>query len=95
VLPDASVGGDLEAAGTLRIEINGHLVEEGPAAGVPGGPSGSLAWLERHLKGYGRALAPGQLILTGTPLGLISVRPGDRIRVLAENLGPVEAFVTS
>lgn len=93
VLPDASAGGDLEAAGTLKIEINGRLVEEGPAAGVPGGPSGSLAWLERHLKAFGRALAPGQLILTGTPLGLITVRPGDQVRVVAEHLGEVEAFV--
>jgi len=93
VLPDPSVGGDLEAAGSLRIEINGCLVEEGPAAGVPGGPSGSLAWLERHLKSYGRALVPGQLILTGTPLGLILVQPGDRVRVMAKHLGQVEAFV--
>jgi len=95
VLPDTFVGGDLEAAGYLKIEINGRLVEEGPAAGVPGGPSGSLAWLERHLKAFGRVLAPGQLILTGTPLALIPVQPGDRVRVLAENLGHVDAFVTS
>jgi len=95
VLPDAFVGGDLEAAGYLKIEINGRLVEEGPAAGVPGGPSGSLAWLERHLKAFGRVLVPGQLILTGTSLSLIAVQPGDRVRVLAENLGQVEAIVTS
>lgn len=95
VLPDAFAGGDLAAAGALKIEINGRLVEEGPAAGVPGGPSGSLAWLERHLKAYGRALVPGQLILTGTPLGLITVQPGDRVRVLAEKFGHVEASVTS
>jgi len=95
VLPEASVGGDLAAMGYLRIEINGRLVEEEPAAGVPGGPSGSLAWLEGHLKAYGRTLAPGQLILTGTPLSLIAVQPGDRVRVVAENLGHVDAFVTT
>ena len=28
--------------GTLRVEINGRTVEEGPMSGVPGGPAGSV-----------------------------------------------------
>ncbi|MCA1656167.1 MAG: fumarylacetoacetate hydrolase family protein [Actinobacteria bacterium] len=38
-------------------------------------------------------LQAGHLVLTGTPLGLIRVRPGDHIRVTAEHLGAVEATI--
>jgi 2-keto-4-pentenoate hydratase len=81
--------------GTLRVEINGRTVEEGPMSGVPGGPAGSVEWLRRHLAAYGLALRPQQLVLTGTPLGLIPMRPGDSVRVTAEGLGSVEATVVA
>ncbi len=87
--------GDEPPAGTLRVEINGETVEEGPMSGVPGGPAGSVKWLRRHLAAYGLALRPRQLLLTGTPLSLIPVRPGDSIRVTAEGLGSVEAKVVA
>ncbi len=78
--------GDEPVTGRLTVEINGTCVEEGPMDGVPGGPAGSLRWLAQHLADHGLSLRPGQLILTGTPLGLIRVRPGDHIRVTAEHL---------
>ena len=43
--------------------------------------------------GHGLVLRPRQLVLTGTPLGLIPVRPDDTVRVTAERLGTVEAMV--
>jgi 2-keto-4-pentenoate hydratase len=79
--------------GLVRVEINGKTVEEGSMSGVPGGPAGSVRWLRRHLEAYGLALRPRQLVLTGTPLGLHPVRPGDTVRVTAERLGDVEATV--
>ena len=81
--------------GALRVEINGTTVEEGPMSGVPGGPAGSMEWLRRHLAAYSLALRPQQLVLTGTPLGLIPIRPGDSVRVTAEGLGSVEATVVA
>ena len=87
-------GGEL-LDGTLRVEINGRMVEDGSMSGVPGGPAGSVEWLRRHLPAYGLALHPWQIILTGTPLSLIPVRPGDSVRVTAERLGTVEARVVS
>jgi len=81
--------------GTLRVEINGRTVEEGPMSGVPGGPAGSVEWLRQHLAAYGLALQPQQLVLTGTPLGLYPVRPGDSVRVAAERLGSAEATVVA
>ncbi len=61
--------------------------------GVPGGPAGSLRWLAAHLADHDLSLRPGQLVLTGTPLGLIRVRPGAAIKVSAEHLGAVEVTV--
>jgi 2-keto-4-pentenoate hydratase len=81
--------------GALRVEINGRTVEEGPMSGVPGGPAGSVEWLRQHLAAYGLALRPQQLVLTGTPLGLIPLRPGDSVRVTAEGLGSVETTVVA
>jgi 2-keto-4-pentenoate hydratase len=79
--------------GRLTVEINGICVKEGPMDGVPGGPGGSLRWLAQHLADHGLSLRPGQLVLTGTPLGLIRVRPGDHVRVTAEHVGAVEATI--
>lgn len=87
--------GEKPLDGALRVWINGSLVEEGPMSGVPGGPAGSVEWLRRHLPAYDLALRPRQLVLTGTPLGLIPVRPGDSICVSAERLGTVEATVVA
>ncbi len=85
--------GDEPPTGRLTVRIDGACVEEGPMDGVPGGPVGSLRWLAAHLADHGLPLRPGQLILTGTPLGLIRVRPGARVEVSAEGLGVVEATI--
>jgi len=87
--------GEEPLEGTLRVEINGRTVEEGPMSGVPGSPAGSVEWLRGHLEAYGLALRPRQLVLTGTPLGLYPVRSGDSVRVTAEQLGTVEATVAA
>ena len=95
VLPAPEAGarwrGNEPLRGALRVEIDGRTVEEGPMSGMPGGPAGSVEWLRGHLAVYGLALRPHQLVLTGTPLSLIPVRPGDSVRVTAEGLGAVGA----
>ncbi len=96
VLPDTDGTGwrgEESLDGVLRVEINGRTVDEGPMLGVPGGPAGSVGWLRRHLEAHGLALRPRQFVLTGTPLGLYPVRPGDAVRVAAGRLGAVEATI--
>lgn len=96
VLPadaEAPYRGDDALPGLLTVEVNGRVVDTGPMTGVPGGPSGSLDWLRRHLAERGLALRPGHLVLTGTPLGLIPVSPGDDVRVAADGLGDVRMSV--
>lgn len=58
-------------------------------------PAGSVEWLRRHLAVYGLSLRPGQLVLTGTPLGLIPLGPGDHVAVRADHLGRVEASIVA
>jgi 2-keto-4-pentenoate hydratase len=82
-------------SGRLTVRIDGTCVEDGPMDGVPGGPVGSLRWLAAHLADHGLSLRPGQLVLTGTPLGLLRVRPGASVEVTAEGLGVVEASVVA
>ncbi|QGK71705.1 hypothetical protein GIY23_21235 [Allosaccharopolyspora coralli] len=97
VLPPPPVAlswrGDEPLPWRLTVGIDGVRVDDGPMDGVPGGPGGSLCWLRQHLADREQTLRPGQLILTGTPLGLIPVRPGQHVRVTAEHLGAVEATI--
>lgn len=87
--------GDGALTGQLRVEVDGRVVDAGPMTGVPGGPSGSLRWLRGHLAERGLVLRPGHLVLTGTPLGLIPLRPGSHVRVEAAGLGEVRMSVTA
>jgi 2-keto-4-pentenoate hydratase len=96
VLPagaEASWRGDDSLDGLLRVEVDGRVVDAGPMNGVPGGPYGSLEWLRGHLAERGLTLRPGHLVLTGTPLGLIPVSPGNEVGVDAEGLSEVRMSV--
>jgi len=81
-------------AESVSIEVNGHVIQHGLSSDVPGGPAGSLAWLKSHLAAHGLTLRPRQLVLTGTPLGLIPVHPGDRVVVTTTRSSSVEARIT-
>src|SRR5947207_2247106 len=66
----------------ISVRRNGHLLGSATSDAIPGGPLESLRQLAEHLKLYGIALKRGQLILTGSPLPLYPVQPGDRIEVV-------------
>ena len=53
-----------------------------PAWPLPGGPEASLEWLRANLQGQGLSLRPGDLVLAGTPLGLLPVQAADRVLVV-------------
>ncbi len=77
----------------LEVRINDELVDTGPLWSMPGGAKEAVAWLKNHLSDYGLPLEAGHLVLTGTPLGLHHVRPGDYIRVLSKGFMRVDANV--
>ncbi len=79
---------DTEGVG---VWIDGELVTSGIGAEIMGGPLVSLRWLVNHLVRRGEALRAGQLVIPGSPVGLVSVEPGDRVTAGFTHVGRVEA----
>ena len=52
---------------------------------MAGGAAASVDWLRQHLAEFGLAFIPGQIVLSGTPLGLYPVAPGDDVIVFFDN----------
>ncbi len=75
--------------GAIRLEVNGEPRQSGDLA--------QMIWkvpeVIAHLSGL-FALAPGDVILTGTPAGVGPVSPGDRLRGEVEGVGAFEVVVT-
>lgn len=81
---------DLSAIG-VRVTINGAEVATGRGDAVLGHPLHSIAWLAAKLAAYGRGLAAGDHIMTGSFTRQFLIASGDRIRTEFERLGAVEA----
>jgi len=60
---------------------------------LPGGPTSSLIQLAEHLENFGVRLRQGQIVLTGSPLPLYPVFPGDRVEVKCRHLANVEISI--
>ena len=78
----------------LSVKINSKVIATGDLWPFPKGPSGSVDWLESNLKIWNRSLSPGNIILTGTTLGLYQVQPGDKIEVSINEETPVRCTVS-
>ena len=81
-----------EVAG--RALINGAEVGTGTGADVLGHPHNALAWLANHLASEGKGLHKGQLVLTGSLVKTVWLKPGDRVVMELGGLGKVEAEFT-
>jgi 2-keto-4-pentenoate hydratase len=88
---DLTANPDVAQSEELEVRINDELVDTGPLWSMPGGAKEAVAWLKNHLSDYGLPLKVGHLVLTGTPLGLHRVGPGDYIRVLSKGFMRVDA----
>ena len=82
-----------QAARTLAFTVNGSVVEAGELWAMAGGAVEAVAWLRADLDRHGVSLSPGDLVLTGTPLGLHPVHPGDRVAVSVDGRELVEARI--
>ena len=74
-----------------RALINDVLAGQGTGADVLGHPLHALAWLANHLASRGDGLEAGQLVLTGSLVKTVWLKPGDRVRMELDGLGTVEA----
>jgi len=81
------------ASRALTVTINGVTIASGGLWSMPGGADEVIAWLAAHLKQSGERLAPGDLVLTGTPLGLHPVRPRDKLVVSVDGVAFVDCEI--
>ena len=84
VLPRVDIAMPIECwarARALAVVVNGIEIDSGELWAMPGGAAEAVRWLREDLGQQGVSLAPGDLVLTGTPLGLHAVLPGDRVAV--------------
>jgi 2-keto-4-pentenoate hydratase len=74
-----------------RALVNHEEVGQGTGADVLGHPYLALAWLANHLAAEGRGLMAGQIVLTGSLVKTVWLKPGDQVRMELDGLGTVEA----
>ncbi len=74
-------------------EIDGKPVQIGSTAAILGHPVRSLAAASRIVAEHGMALEPGWVVMAGGATAATYVKPGNHLRVVAENLGSVGLHV--
>jgi 2-keto-4-pentenoate hydratase len=74
-----------------RAMINGEEAGRGTGADVLGHPHQALAWLANHLAEEGQGLHRGQIVLTGSLVKTVWLKPGDHVVMELGGLGRVEA----
>jgi 2-keto-4-pentenoate hydratase len=74
-----------------RALVNGSEAGRGTGADVLGHPHHALAWLANHLANEGKGLHAGQIVLTGSLVKTVWLEAGDRVVMVLEGLGRVEA----
>ena len=70
---------------SLSVKINNKIVDKGNLWAMPGGASESIYWLKKKLIENKLSLRQGNLVLTGTPLSLHTVKIGDDIRIMVDD----------
>ena len=81
------------SAKILAVKINEKIIDSGNLWAMPGGAKEAVDWLQKKLIHHGFSLKPGNLVLTGTPLNLHSVKPGDQIGIFIDNVELVSCKV--
>lgn len=77
----------------MTVRIDSVIRGEGPAWSHGDGPWLPIEWLRHHLSLHKQELAPGDLVLTGTPLRLYPVRSGETVTVEVDGRVAVECRV--
>ncbi|CAM5767835.1 fumarylpyruvate hydrolase [Labrys miyagiensis] len=82
IVPAARIGHPSE--GRIEVAVNGKVQQSGDLAQMIWSIPEAIAYLSRFV-----ALAPGDLLMTGTPAGVSSVKPGDTLRGTCEGVGEI------
>lgn len=79
----------------VTLEHNGQVVGTNMAAEVMGNPLNALAWLANQLGARGRALMPGDIVMSGGISKLVHGNVGDTIHAKFAHLGSVSMTVVA
>ena len=79
--------GRIPEVGDLEVTINDRVVGRTAEPWTMGSPVASLRWLTARLARLDLHVRRGQIILTGSPLPLFPVAPGDRVTAEGRALG--------
>ncbi len=74
----------------LRTLVNGEVVQQGATADM----IFDIPYLVEYLTGF-MTLSPGDLILTGTPQGVVYLNPGDVVVTEIDGVGRLENTLVS
>lgn len=77
---------DLRTCGMI-LEVNGVLASMGVGAACLGSPLNAAAWLASTLAARGEPLRAGDLVLTGALGPMVTLAPGDAVRVSIGGVG--------
>jgi 2-keto-4-pentenoate hydratase len=75
------------------VTVNGQVRDQGVSQDIGYDPSAIIAWVAAHLARRGRALQPGQWIMTGSFVPTTFPEQGDHYRFEVDGLDPVEVLV--
>ncbi|MEK8027077.1 fumarylacetoacetate hydrolase family protein [Pseudaquabacterium rugosum] len=70
---------------TLRTRVNGRITQQGRTADMVHGVAELIAYLSGFM-----TLQPGDVILTGTPDGVVDVQAGDTVRCEIDGIGALD-----
>jgi 2-oxopent-4-enoate/cis-2-oxohex-4-enoate hydratase len=77
---------DLATCGMV-LELNGELAATGAGAAALGSPVNCVAWLANTLGRFGITLEAGEIILSGSLVPLLPVKPGDSMTLAVGGIG--------
>lgn len=73
----------------FRVYFDGRLVAEEPASEILGGPVASIRWLSQSLAKKGMRLKAGDLVIPGSPVALLPVKPGVELKIEIQGIGSI------
>lgn len=85
IVPSSAIGHP--SRGKIEAIVNGKVQQTGDLSQMICQVPEAIAYLSRFV-----ALAPGDLIMTGTPAGVSAVRPGDNLTGSCEGIGSISVM---
>lgn len=73
----------------VRVTHNGVEVGTSIGAAALGHPVNSVVWLQQRLAFFGRSIAPGELVMTGSLMRQLPVAAGDRVEAVFDRIGSI------